>query len=119
MKAEIHVSTTVQETLEKVCSALQDDRFIFSEEDAKFVVEYSDKTCVKTKNFSRFWSRRDLGDKYPAHFSLVIEGTMESEEGGTVINLDIVEYHHSREHTYGGTRAIGEYFDKFCEIFEK
>lgn len=118
MNAKLHVPMSVEQALEKIGSALTKDGFIFSEEDAAYVVEYSEKECVKTKNYSRFWARRDLGDRYPAHYSLVMEGTLEEEEGGTVVSLEIVEYHHGRRHTYGGTRAIEEYFDRFCAIFE-
>jgi len=119
MKAELHVPISVQDALEKIHSALTDDKFIFSEEDARYVVTYSNKKCVKTKDLSKFWSKRELGDKYPENYSLTIEGTIKAEEEDTVIDLEIIEYHHGREHSYGGTRAINEYFDKFCEIFEQ
>lgn len=118
MNAKLYIPMSVEQALERIDSGLTKDKFIFSEEEATYVVRYSDKKSVKTKNFSKFWSRRDLGDKYPAYYSIVIEGTLEEEEGGTVINLEIVEYHHSRKHTYGGTRAINEYFNKLCALFE-
>ena len=117
MKAELHVPMTVQEAVEKIRLYLKNDKFIFSEEDARYIVKYPNKKSIKTKDMSRFWSKRELGDKYPETYSLTMEGTLKAEEEGTIIDLEIIEYHHGREHTYGGTRAIEEYFNKFCEIF--
>ena len=118
MKAELHVPMPVQQAIERIESGLTGEKFIFSEEDASYVVTYAGGKPVKRKSYSRFWSRRELGDKHPAHFSIVVKGTLEEEEKGTDIKLEVVEYHHDREHTYGGTRAIEEYFDKFCSFFQ-
>ncbi|MBI2847025.1 MAG: hypothetical protein HYX82_03995, partial [Chloroflexi bacterium] len=112
MKASLHTSLSVQQALERVESGLTKDKFLFTEEEATYVVQYSDNKAVKRKNFSRFWSRRELGDKYPVNFSIVMEGTLEEEGKGTVVNVEVIEYHHGRPHTYGGARAIEEYFDK-------
>jgi hypothetical protein len=118
MKAHLHVSMAVPEALERINKYLTKDKFLFSEEDATYFVSFSEKKAIKTKKYSKFWSRRDLSDKYPENYSIVIEGILEEGENETIINIEIIEYHHGREHYYGGTRAIEEYFDKFCTFFE-
>jgi hypothetical protein len=118
MMVTLNIPMPVEQALRKIESGLTSDRFIFTEEEAKYVVRYSDGKASRTKTWSRFWSRKELGDEYPANYSMVIEGTLEEANGGTAIKLEISEYHHSRKHSYGGTRALDEYFDKFCAIFE-
>ncbi len=119
MKSTLHVPLSVDEAVKKISESLIGNGFIFSEEDGTYVVRYSGKKAEKTKNWSRFWSRRSLGDKYPQHYSIVIQGTVREENRGSIIDLEIIEYHAGREHTYGGTMAITEYFEKFCDIFEE
>jgi len=109
----------LQQTLERMRSALTNDKFIFSEEDATYDVGYTDGKAVSRKSSIEFWARRDLGDNYPAHFAITMEGTMQEEESGTVINIEIIEYHNTRKHKYAGTKSIDEYFDKFCTFFER
>ena len=118
MKAELHIPISVEQTLEKINIGLTEEKFLFSEEDAKYIVQYSEKKAITKKIFSKFWSRRDLSDTYPKNYSIVLEGILEEGEDETIINLEIVEYHHGRDHHYGGSRAIQEYFNKFCSIFE-
>ena len=118
MKANLHVPISVPQALERINKHLTQDKFLFSEEDARYEVHFSEKKAIKKKTYSQFWSRRDLSDKYPENYSLVIEGILEEGENETIINIEIVEYHHGREHYYGGTRAIREYFNKFCSFLE-
>ena len=118
MKAHIHIPMSVSQALERINTCLIKDKFLFSEEDARYIVHFSEKKAIKKKNYSKFWSRRDLSDKYPENYSIVIEGIIEEGENDTIINIEIIEYHHGREHYYGGTRAIQEYFNKFCSYFE-
>lgn len=118
MKAQLHVPMSLPQTLERINKHLTEDKFLFSEEDAKYIVHFSEKKAIKKKNYSKFWSRRNLSDKYPENYSIVIEGELEEGENETIINIELVEYHHGREHYYGGTRAIDEYFNKFCSFFE-
>jgi len=111
----------VNHVMERVRKFLEQDGFIVSEEEATFIVRYDRSNAEKIKNWSRFWSMKfPLGNNYPPYYSLVIQGEIRAEEnGGSRVDLEMIEYHASREHFYGGASSIAEYFDKFCKIFEQ
>jgi len=126
VKATFYVDLPVDDVIKKVGDFLIGHEFIFSEEESAYVVRCGNKKIEKSRNWTRFWSRKWLGKcsdhsiaKYPDHYSIVIQGVISQENEESVIELEILEYHASREHIYGGARAIHEYFDKFCKIFEK
>jgi hypothetical protein len=49
--------------------------------------------------------------------SIEIEGEVVLEESNCIIKADFIENHANRRHGAGGSRAIDEYVDLFCEIF--
>jgi hypothetical protein len=107
--------------MERIRKFLEQDGFIVSEEEATFMVRYDNGSAEKIKNWSRFWSMKfPLRNGYPPYYFLVIQGEIRAEEkGDSRVDLEIIEYHASREHSYGGASSIVEYFDKFCKIFEQ
>lgn len=117
MKAKLQLSVSVEAIVKKMRESLIKDGFIFAENDKSYVVQYTDKGMKKIQSWSKFWSRKHLGDPYPIDYSLVIQGEIKQEEKASIIEVELVEYHANREHGYGGTDVIDQYFDKFCEIF--
>jgi len=120
MKSTLYIPSNVEDALRKLRKSLENNGFIVSEEDATFDVKLSKGKVEKIKTWSQFWSRKDhLEDKYPRHYSIVIKGDIRAEEEGAVIDVELIEYHAGRPHSYGGTASIMEYFEKFCKIFQK
>ena len=119
MLATLHTPLSVEKAIERIKCELTEDGFIFSEEDVSHIVQYKNGNAQTAKVFSRFWSRKDLNDKYPAYYAITIEGTIrKEEETSCVIEIEMAEYHYCRKHSYGGTKAVDDYFHRFCSIFE-
>lgn len=120
MKATLHVPLNVEDTVNRVQKFFGDEGFIFSEEEATFDVRIRKGRVEKSKNWSRFWSRKSpLGEKYPPSYSIVVQGEIRTEEEGALIDVELTEYHASRPHSYGGAGSLVKYFEKICEIFKE
>lgn len=96
---------------------LEKDGFIFVEEDKAFDVYSVDVDIRKVQTRSLFWSHKHLSEPFPPSYSIVIKGEIRKDDKGSVIETEIIELHGNREHPYGGTKAIDEYFRKLCKIF--
>jgi len=108
----------VEDTLSRLREFLVNDGFAMSEEDAAFVVKIGEEKVEKVKNWSRFWSRKcPLRGKLDC--ALIIQGEIRAEEGGCFLDVELLEFHATRLHTYGGAPSISEYFEKICILFEE
>lgn len=116
IKTKLFLEIGVEEAVKKMRSYLENDGFIFAENDKSYDVYYT-KGIEKVQSWSLFWSKKRLSDPYKPTFSIVIKGEVKRENEGSVVEAELIEYHHNREHFYGGATAVNEYFNKFCKIF--
>jgi hypothetical protein len=117
MIVEFHISGSIEETVERLRTELEGKGFAFSENEKSYAVHYSNGQINKTQTGSRFWARKQLGPPYPSTTSIEVEGEIVQSEGRTIVKTDFIENHANRRHGAGGSRAIDEYVDFFCEIF--
>lgn len=110
MKAILRVPINVEEAFKGLSDLLVKDSFTLSEEDRTYVVEYHGVEAEKQISSIRFWSRRALGGKYHPSFSLTIEGEVKKDDDGSVIELELIEYHVRRQHAL--KPFLEEYLDK-------
>ena len=110
MKAILHLSTTVGESLEKFSALLVGEGFIFAEEDRTYVVRYRNKRSKKILNQSQFWSRKNLGDELPPTYSLVVKGMIRQCNGGSLVEFELIEYHANHPHRLN-CESVDFYFD--------
>jgi TolB-like protein len=119
LKFKLVVPWKVEDVMNKIHESLENDGFVVSKEEATYVVEINEGKAHKTKNWLRFWSRKGSLDKQHPDYSLVIRGEITAEGEKSIVNAELIEYHGSRPHTYGGTAWMDKYFDNFCKIFEE
>jgi hypothetical protein len=112
IRAKLLLEIGVEETVRKMRSSLEKDGFIFAENDKSCDVRHTNEGIKEVQNWSLFWSRKQLSDPYKPTFSIVIQGEVKKEGESSVVEAELIEYHHNREHFYGGTVAVEEYFDK-------
>ena len=90
------------------------ERFLFAIEDKKYVVGFEDHEINMTLSSLQFWSRKDLGDEFPPNYSLVIQGETKQEGNGSVIEMDLTEYHGNHPHKLGG-QSIDKYLKELAK----
>jgi hypothetical protein len=117
MKVEFFTSGSIEKTVEKMHCKLEEKGFVFSENEKSFAVHYSNGQIHKTQTWSRFWARKQMEAPYSPLVSIEIEGEVVLEGENSVIKADFMENHANRRHGAGGSRAIDEHVDLFCEIF--
>ena len=116
MKVEFITAGSTEQIVGRMRNELEKRGFTFAENEKSYKVHYSNGRAEKIQTWSKFWARKQLEDPYPAHFSIEIDGEVVLEEGNTIIKADFIENHANRPHGAGGSRAIDEYVDLFCEI---
>lgn len=116
MKVDFFTSGSTEEIVERIRNELEKRGFIFAENEKSYKVHYSNRQVKKTQTWSKFWARKQLEDPYPPFFSMEIDGEVVLEEKKAIIRADFIENHANRPHGAGGSRAIDEYVDLFCEI---
>ncbi len=116
MKVEFFTTGCTAEVVERMRTELEKRGFIFAENEKSYHVHYSNGQLEKTQTWSKFWTRKQLDDPYPPHYSIEIEGEVILEGKNAIIKADFIENHANRPHGAGGSRAIDEYVDLFCEI---
>jgi len=117
MKVEFLTSGSTEKIVERMRSELEKKGFIFAENEKSYVVHYSNGQVKKIQTWSKFWARKQLEDPYPSFFSIEIEGEVVLEGENAIVKADFIENHANRRHGAGGSRAIDEYIDLYCEIF--
>ena len=117
MKVDFFTSGSIEKIVERMRGKLEEKGFVFSENEKSYVVHYSNGQAHKTQTWSKFWARKQLEAPYSPLVSIEIEGEVILEGGNGVIKADFIENHANRRHGAGGSRAIDEYVDFFCEIF--
>lgn len=113
MKVDFITSGDIEKTVATVRRAIEENGFVFSENDKSYVVRCTDGQIQKTQTGSRFWARKQLQPPYSPLYSIEIEGEIVLDGAGVVIRADFIENHANRRHGAGGSRAIDEYVDYF------
>lgn len=117
MRVDFLTLGSIEKTVEKMRNKLEEKGFVFSENDKSYVVHSKNGQINKTQTWSKFWARKQLQAPYSPLVSIEIEGEVVLEEGSSLIKADFIENHANRRHGAGGSRAIDEHVDLFCEIF--
>jgi hypothetical protein len=117
MKVEFFTSGSIEKTVERMRSKLEEMGFVFSENEKSYAVHYSNGQINKTQTGSKVWARKQLEAPHAPLVSIEIEGEVILQGGNAVIQADFIENHANRRHGAGGSRAIDEYVDLFSEIF--
>jgi hypothetical protein len=116
MKVEFFTAGSTEGIVERIRNELEKRGFIFAENEKSYHVHYSKGEVEKVQTWSKFWARKQLEDPYPPFFSIEIDGEVVLEGKNAIIKADFIENHANRPHGAGGSRAIYEYVDLFCEI---
>ena len=126
MKATFYVDLPVEDVIVKVRDFLVSNDFVYSEEENTYVVTCGNKRVEKSRDSITFWSMKLLDNRsdnqearHPRRYSIEIRGAVRRNGSESAIELEILEYHATRLHIYGGAGAVVEYFNSFCNIFEK
>jgi len=108
--------TNAEESLERLRTLLTGKGFLFAEEDKTYVIKYVDDKITMILISSQFWSRKDLAEERPLGYSLVVQGGIKQDDEGSVIELELIEYHANRPHKLGG-RHIDKYLNELARSF--
>lgn len=94
---------------------LEKNGFIIEEKDRTY--EFKEVKGIFKKNLIEIqvWAKKSSFNNYPPNFSILIEGRIKSEKG-TLIELELKEYHGDREHTMAGAIMLEGYIDFFYKI---
>jgi hypothetical protein len=117
MRVDFFTAGSIEKTVETMRSKLGEKGFVFSENEKAYVVHYTNGQIDKRQTESRFWARKQPAAPYSPLVSIEIEGEVVLERGNSFVRADFIENHANRRHGAGGSRAIDEYVDLFCEIF--